>query len=195
LAQSSALKRLRNRVELQVGQDVVSNNDGLDLGRQGKNRAIVLKISHESEGHKSYELATKLVRLAIALLSNQSVELSDADYEESGTSAPAVASGTMATKNQGRGEEFWIEICGRPLPARNTGDGIRAVKGTQQIEPGGLRRYLEGKLGDDLGTVLSAMQRLARIYRPMELAGMAFHLYERFCPAIPEGVRGEGSAR
>lgn len=24
-----------------------------------------------------------------------------------------------------RGEEFWIEVCGRPVPARNTEDGIR----------------------------------------------------------------------
>src|SRR5271157_19337 len=27
-----------------------------------------------------------------------------------------------------RGEEFWIEVCGRPVPAKNTDDGIRAVK-------------------------------------------------------------------
>src|SRR5207302_8925570 len=27
-----------------------------------------------------------------------------------------------------RGEEFWIEVCGRPVPARNTKEGIRAVK-------------------------------------------------------------------
>src|ERR1700726_3020179 len=28
-----------------------------------------------------------------------------------------------------RGEQFWIEICGRPVPATNTEEGIRAVKG------------------------------------------------------------------
>src|SRR6202795_661236 len=42
-----------------------------------------------------------------------------------------------------RGEEFWLEICGRPVPARSTEDGIRAVKGTLVIEPDGVRRYLE----------------------------------------------------
>src|SRR6202162_5807569 len=42
-----------------------------------------------------------------------------------------------------RGEEFWIELCGRPLPARNTEDGIRAVRGADVIEPDGVRRYLE----------------------------------------------------
>jgi hypothetical protein len=32
-------------------------------------------------------------------------------------------------RQKGPGKEFWIEICGRPVPARNTDDGIRAVKG------------------------------------------------------------------
>jgi len=92
-----------------------------------------------------------------------------------------------------RGEEFWIEICGRPVPAKNTEDGIRAVKGAQAIEPGGVRRYLEDKFGDDLGAVRSAMQRLARSFQPKELADRAFGLYERFRPVIPEGVKGWGA--
>ena len=91
------------------------------------------------------------------------------------------------------GEEFWIEVCGRPVPARNTDDGIRAVKGVQVIEPDGVQRYLESKFGDDLGTVKAAMQRLARSYQPKELAARAFGLYERFRPAIPEGVKGWGA--
>src|ERR1700722_7500646 len=33
-----------------------------------------------------------------------------------------------------RGEKFLIEVCGRPVPAKNTEDGIRAVKGAQVIE-------------------------------------------------------------
>src|SRR5437667_8671975 len=33
-----------------------------------------------------------------------------------------------------RGEEFWIEICGRPVPAKNTEEGIRAVHGDQVID-------------------------------------------------------------
>jgi hypothetical protein len=92
-----------------------------------------------------------------------------------------------------RGEEFWIEICGRPVPARNTDDGIRAVKGAQVIEPKGVRRYLQGKFGDDLGRAQSAMQRLARGFTPVALADIAFRLYERFRPAIPEGVKGWGA--
>jgi hypothetical protein len=91
------------------------------------------------------------------------------------------------------GEEFWIEICGRPVPAKNTEEGIRAVKGAQEIEPNSVRRYLEGKFGDDFGRVKSALVRLAKSYKPKELAEVAFRLYERFRPAIPEGVRGWGA--
>jgi len=101
--------------------------------------------------------------------------------------------GAKEAREKERGEEFWIEICGRPLPAKNTEDGIRAVKGTQVIEPDGVRRYLAGKFGDDLGQVRTAMQRLAKSYEPKELAEAAFHLYERFRPAIPEGVKGWGA--
>ena len=92
-----------------------------------------------------------------------------------------------------RGERFWIEVCGRPVPAMNTEEGIRAVKGAQVIEPNGVRRYLEGKFGDDLKAARSAMQKLAKAYNPQELAHDAYPLYERFRPAIPEGVKGWGA--
>jgi len=38
------------------------------------------------------------------------------------------------------------------------------------------------------------MQKLARAYKPPELAHNAYRLYERFRPAIPEGVKGWGAA-
>jgi hypothetical protein len=65
-----------------------------------------------------------------------------------------------------RGEEFLIELLGRPIPVRNTEDGIRAVKGAPVIEPEGVRRYLENKIGNDLRTVRTAMQRLAKSFTP-----------------------------
>jgi hypothetical protein len=92
-----------------------------------------------------------------------------------------------------RGEEFWIELCGRAIPARNTEDGIRAVHGTQVIEPAGVRRYLEGKFGDDLNASRKAMGRLAKSLAPKDLAEGCFGLYERFRPEIPEGVKGWGA--
>lgn len=92
-----------------------------------------------------------------------------------------------------RDEEFWIELCGRPIPARNTEDGIRAVHGTQVIEPDRARRYLEGKFGDELDAARKAMKRLAKSLGPKKLAERCFALYERFRPEIPEGVKGWGA--
>ena len=92
-----------------------------------------------------------------------------------------------------RGQRFWIEVLGRPVPATNTEDGIRAVRGRNPINPDSVRRYLEDKFGDDLKAVRSAMQKLAKAYKPKELARDAYRLYEQFRPAIPEGVKGWGA--
>jgi len=92
-----------------------------------------------------------------------------------------------------RGEEFWVEICGRQVPAISTPDGIRAVLKSQPIDPNGVERYLESKFGESLGTVRSAMRSLAKAIRPEDVAKQAFSLYEGFRPAIPEGVRGWGA--
>jgi hypothetical protein len=67
------------------------------------------------------------------------------------------------------------------------------VKGDEVIEPGGVRRYLQGKFGDDFGPAKKAMQKLARSFQPKELAERAFGLYEGFRPSIPEGVKGWGA--
>jgi len=79
------------------------------------------------------------------------------------------------------------------VPAKNTEDGVRAVKGDQEIEPDGVRQYLMSKFGDDLRVVRGAIQRLAKSFKPKELAEAAFRLYERFRPAIPGGVKGWGA--
>jgi len=92
-----------------------------------------------------------------------------------------------------RGEEFFVEICGRQVPAINTTDGVRAVIKNQPIEAESVERYLEGKFGESLGTVRSAMRDLARAFRPEQLSKNAFSLYEEFRPAIPEGMRGWGA--
>jgi hypothetical protein len=101
--------------------------------------------------------------------------------------------GATLARTKERGEEFWIEVCGRPVPVKNTDKGIRAVKGTEVIEPGGVRRYLESKFGENLGTVKAVMHRLASGLPPRELADRAFGLYERFRPSVPEGVKGWGA--
>jgi len=96
-------------------------------------------------------------------------------------------------RDKKRGEEFWIEVCGRPVPAKNTKEGIRAVKGADPIDPEDVRRYLESKFGDDLKRVRTAMEKLAKSLKPKQLAEAAYPLYERFRPAIPEGVKGWGA--
>jgi hypothetical protein len=92
-----------------------------------------------------------------------------------------------------QGEGFLIEVMGRPVPAKNTFDGIRAVKGAQVIEPESVQTYLEDKFGENLAVARKAMQRLAKSYTPKQLADIAFSLYIRFRPVIPEGVKGWGA--
>jgi hypothetical protein len=92
-----------------------------------------------------------------------------------------------------RCEWFWIEVLGRPVPATNTDDGIRAVRGRNPTDPDGVRSYLDHKFGDDLKAVRSAMRKLARAYTPQELAHHAYPLYERFRPRIPAGKKGWGA--
>jgi len=93
-------------------------------------------------------------------------------------------------KKAEHGEQFWIEVCGRPVPAKQTPNGIRAVKGNAVISAEGAEAYLTAKFGDRLGAAREAMTGIAKAYRPAELARQAFHLYEAFRPDVPEGRKG-----
>jgi hypothetical protein len=44
-----------------------------------------------------------------------------------------------------------------------------------------------------LKAVRSAMQKLAKAYKPQEIAHDAYRLYERFRPDIPAGTKGWGA--
>jgi len=92
-----------------------------------------------------------------------------------------------------RGEEFWVNLCGRAVPAINTPQGVRAVTKAQPVDPAGVERYLAGKFGETLPEVQQTMEKLARALPADRLAAEAFHLYERFRPSIPEGVSGWGA--
>jgi hypothetical protein len=91
------------------------------------------------------------------------------------------------------GEAFRIDLCGRAVPATNTGEGIRAVQKGKPVDPDSVRRYLEDKFGDDLKAVRSAMTKPARAFNPQELAHDAYLLYEQFRPDIPGGKKGWGA--
>jgi hypothetical protein len=79
------------------------------------------------------------------------------------------------------------------VPAINTADGVRAVNKNLPIEAKSVERYLESKFGESLGTARAAMRDLAKAFRPVQLSQNAFNLYEKFRPAIPEGVTGWGA--
>ncbi len=97
-------------------------------------------------------------------------------------------------RKQKRDEHFLIEICGRSVPVINTEDGIRATAKNHPIDPRSVERYLENKFGDALASVEEALQKLAKAYKPKELAERAYSLYEQFRPAIPSGKRGWGAS-
>ena len=106
---------------------------------------------------------------------------------------PKAPEGGGPPKKVGLGEDFWIDLCGRGVPATNTEDGVRAVVKDTPIDPAAVRRYLVGKLGDDLDAVRCAMEDLARAFDPGDLAERAYALYEKFRPKIPPGKRGWGA--
>src|SRR5258708_4369735 len=72
-----------------------------------------------------------------------------------------------------QGERFLVEVCGRSVRARNPPAGVRALQKDKETAPAGVRRYLEGKFGEALGAVRSAMTKLARAYSRSELAARA----------------------
>jgi hypothetical protein len=52
-----------------------------------------------------------------------------------------------------RNERFFIEICGRTVPATSTKEGIRAVSRGWPMNSASVQRYLEDKFGEDLKAV------------------------------------------
>ncbi len=96
-------------------------------------------------------------------------------------------------KKVGLGEEFWVDICGRAIPARNTEKGVRAVVKDKPIEAETVRKYLQSKFADDLPTAREAMEQLAGAFDREDLAKQAYSLYEKFRPKIPPGQRGWGA--
>jgi len=52
----------------------------------------------------------------------------------------------------------------------------------------------EALKGTDTEAIRAAMEKLASAYKPEQLAGKAYSLYEKFRPEIPEGQKGWGAA-
>jgi hypothetical protein len=104
---------------------------------------------------------------------------------------PKLAEG-QAPKRSGLGEEFWVELCGRSVPAQDTRDGVRAVVKDTPIDPQQVSAYLHRAFGEDLPAARRALERLAAAFDVDVLADEAFSLYERFRPQVASGKRGWG---
>lgn len=109
-----------------------------------------------------------------------------------GVFGPPHAAEEEAGRQHGRGEDHWVELCGRAIPCRHTPEGVRGVVGEDPVDPAAVEKYLQGKLGEAYPVVLAAFRELAAAYEPAELAEAAYGLYERFRPQIDPGVRGWG---
>jgi hypothetical protein len=107
---------------------------------------------------------------------------------------PKEAPSAAPPKAPPREEVFWVSLCSRPVPARATAEGIRAVIKGEVVGPQRVQAYLQSKLGLHLEGVRRALQELAASLSPEELTEQAYSLYERFRPAIPAGRRGWGVA-
>jgi hypothetical protein len=92
----------------------------------------------------------------------------------------------------GLGEEFWVEVCGRPVPAKHTEQGVRAVVKDQPLDPAKVQAYLVSKFGAHLENVREALEQLAAAFEPEALERVAYALYEKFRPQIASGKRGWG---
>ncbi len=88
---------------------------------------------------------------------------------------------------------FEVGLMHRALPVQRTPDGLRAVAKGKPVDPTAVRRYLEGKFGEALGEVSTAMIELAVSRDAEDLAAEAFALYEKFRPVIPTGEAGWGA--
>jgi len=97
-------------------------------------------------------------------------------------------------RKAGLGEELWIELCGRQVPARRMPDGVRAVKGPDPIAPESVDRYLRKSFAEGYEAARGAMESLASSMEPADLAEKAYGLYERFRPQVPSGRAGWGAA-
>jgi hypothetical protein len=90
--------------------------------------------------------------------------------------------------------QFEIDLMHRAIPAVATAQGIRALSKGKPTSPESVEKYLAGKFGGELEAFTRAMAELAMAFPPEDLAARAFHLYERFRPAIPRGEEGWGAA-
>ena len=152
------------------------------------NRAPVLTlwatIVAERLGHNKNEALT--FGKAVAGLNAQSKGRRLGIYEEK----------SEEDKKEGKKKEKpveFIELLGRGIPTVKTPQGLRAAIKGEEIDPQSVEKYLKQKFGEDLNEASTAMEKLAKAFRPKQLESEAYGLYEKFRPKIPEGTKGWGA--
>jgi len=86
-----------------------------------------------------------------------------------------------------------VEIMHRQVAVAVTPKGIRATAKGKVVNPASVEKYLAGKFGVHLEPVTRAMAELAKTYSVERLAEVAFTLYEKFRPTVPQGAEGWGA--
>jgi len=152
------------------------------------NRAPVLTlwatIVAERLGHNKNEALT--FGKAVAGLNAQSKGRRLGIYEEKSEED------NKEGKKKEKPVEF-IELLGRGIPTVKTPQGLRAAIKGEEIDPQSVEKYLKQKFGEDLNEASTAMEKLAKAFRPKQLESEAYGLYEKFRPKIPEGTKGWGA--
>jgi len=90
-------------------------------------------------------------------------------------------------------ETITVDLLHRAVPAVHTKHGLRALAKEKEVDPESVERYLFSKFGEGFDDALGAMRLLAKSRTPAKLAGEAYHLYEKFRPAVAAGTRGWGA--
>jgi hypothetical protein len=90
-------------------------------------------------------------------------------------------------------ETLTIDLLHRAVPAKHTDEGLRALSGDSLIRPESVQKYLEGKFGDALEDVSSAMLNLAKSLPPSQVAKKPTTCTRNSGPRFLATIRDGGS--
>ena len=95
-------------------------------------------------------------------------------------------------KKVGLGEEFWVEVVGRPVPAKSTDEGVRAVVLDKPIDPAKVEKYLKSKFGEDLDAARGPWRSWRSLLRRRNWPRLLTACTRRSDRRSPPGRKGGG---
>ena len=105
---------------------------------------------------------------------------------------PEKAEGVPPKKAR-RGESFWVELLGRPIPATQTDSGVRAVEGDRPIEPAGVEDIFRASLERRSRAFAGPWRTWPASILPKSWRPGHFLFMSIFVPGSRIGVRGWGA--